>query len=77
VPPVDVALSFLAAASPDPFAVVRRRRSIVGSPGTVVPQIRAVARDYGVDEVMVVTITYDHAARRRSYELLAEAFDLG
>ena len=76
VPPVDVALSFLAAASPDPFAVVRRRRSIVGSPGTVVPQIRAVARDYGVDEVMVVTITYDHAARRRSYELLAEAFDL-
>jgi hypothetical protein len=26
--------------------------------------------------VIVVTITFDHAARRRSYELLAEAFDL-
>jgi hypothetical protein len=25
----------------------------------------------------VVTITFDHAARRRSYELIAEAFDLG
>jgi hypothetical protein len=24
----------------------------------------------------VVTITHDHAARRRSYELLAEAMDL-
>jgi hypothetical protein len=24
----------------------------------------------------VVTITHDHAARRRSYELLAQAFDL-
>jgi hypothetical protein len=24
----------------------------------------------------VVTITYDHAARRRSYELIAEAFAL-
>ena len=28
------------------------------------------------DEVIVVTITYDHAVRRRSYELLAEAMDL-
>jgi len=26
---------------------------------------------------MVVTITYDHAARRRSYELIAEAFGIG
>ena len=25
---------------------------------------------------MVVTITHDHAARRRSYELIAEAFGL-
>jgi hypothetical protein len=25
---------------------------------------------------MVVTITYDHEARRRSYELIAEAFEL-
>jgi hypothetical protein len=35
-----------------------------------------VAAEYGVDEVMVVTITYDHGARRRSYELLAGEFDL-
>jgi hypothetical protein len=35
-----------------------------------------VAREYGAEEVMVVTITYDHAARRRSYELIAEAFGL-
>ncbi len=27
----------------------------------------------GVDELMVVTSTYDGADRRRSYELLAEA----
>ena len=30
----------------------------------------------GLDEIMVVTIVHDHAARVRSYELLAEAFDL-
>jgi hypothetical protein len=26
--------------------------------------------------VMIVTITYDHDARRRSYELIADAFGL-
>jgi hypothetical protein len=30
----------------------------------------------GADEVMITTMIYDHAARRRSYELLAEAFGL-
>jgi hypothetical protein len=39
--------------------------------------IETIAQQYGADEVIVVTITFDHAARRRSYELLAEAFDLG
>ena len=38
--------------------------------------IETIAQQYGADEVIVVTITFDHAARRRSYELLAEAFDL-
>jgi hypothetical protein len=28
------------------------------------------------DEIMVTTMIYDHNARRRSYELLAEAFGL-
>jgi hypothetical protein len=35
-----------------------------------------VAAEYGADEVLVVTITHDHAARRRSYELIAGAFGL-
>jgi hypothetical protein len=36
--------------------------------------VEAAAREYGADEVMLVTITYEHAARRRSYELIARAF---
>jgi alkanesulfonate monooxygenase SsuD/methylene tetrahydromethanopterin reductase-like flavin-dependent oxidoreductase (luciferase family) len=48
----------------------------VGAPDTVRDGIEAVAREYDADEVMVVTITFDHEARRRSYELIAEAFDL-
>jgi hypothetical protein len=35
-----------------------------------------VAEDLGVDEVAIVTASHDAAARRRSYELLAEAFAL-
>src|SRR3954464_6525364 len=44
VPPIETALEFLARPLGDPFAVHRERRVIVGSPGTVAPQIRGVAR---------------------------------
>jgi len=60
--------------SPDPG---RDRRAVIGDPEKVREGIESVARDYGAEEVMVVTITHDHAARRRSYELIAEAFGLG
>jgi hypothetical protein len=32
--------------------------------------------DFQADELIVVTITHDFKARLRSYELLAEAFEL-
>jgi alkanesulfonate monooxygenase SsuD/methylene tetrahydromethanopterin reductase-like flavin-dependent oxidoreductase (luciferase family) len=48
----------------------------VGSPETVRAGLEEVAEEYGADEVLVVTMTYDHAARRRSYELIAEVFGL-
>jgi hypothetical protein len=38
--------------------------------------IEELAQSYGANEVIAVTITFDHAARRRSYELLAESFAL-
>ena len=73
VPPVDQGLAFLAEHPESVEALGRRRRWIVGSPETVRTGVRALAADYQADEVMIVTITYDHAARRRSYELIAEA----
>ena len=38
--------------------------------------IEKLAAAYGAEEVLIVNIMFDHAARRRSYELIAEAFDL-
>jgi alkanesulfonate monooxygenase SsuD/methylene tetrahydromethanopterin reductase-like flavin-dependent oxidoreductase (luciferase family) len=48
----------------------------VGTPDKVRDQITIMADELRVDEVMVVTIVHDHQARMRSYELLAEAFEL-
>ena len=53
-----------------------RRRRIVGTPARVRAGIEQAATEYGADEVMVVTITHDHQARCRSYELLAREFAL-
>ena len=74
VPPVDVALRFLAERPGALEAVSAHRRFIVGSPATVLRGIAAVQQEYAADEMMIVTIIHDHAARRRSYELIAEAY---
>ena len=54
--------------------VVASRNMIIGSPATIRPRIDALVEKYGADDIMVVTIAPDYAARRRSYELLAAAF---
>jgi luciferase family oxidoreductase group 1 len=73
VPPVEQALRFLAA---EGEAVGASRRITAGTPDQVRAGIETLAQQYGADEVIVVTITHDHAARRRSYELIADAFEL-
>ena len=75
VPSVEEATAFLATdgAIDDTRSV---RRVITGAPATVEAELEEVASEYGADEVIVVTITHDHAARRRSYELIAEAAQL-
>lgn len=52
------------------------QRAIVGTPDKVRERLLALGRSYGVDEFVVLTITYDFASRLRSYELLAETFGL-
>jgi luciferase family oxidoreductase group 1 len=79
VPPPEKALRFLESGGEGPSAPgggPRGRRAIVGTPDKVRERITGLARDYGAGEVIVVTIVHDHAARRRSYELIADAFGL-
>ena len=35
-----------------------------------------LANHLEIDELVIITWTHDHAVQRRSYELLAEAFNL-
>jgi luciferase family oxidoreductase group 1 len=53
-----------------------RARLVVGGVDTVMARLGALIEATRADELMITTMVYDHAARRRSYELLAEAFAL-
>ena len=47
--------------------------SVVGSPATVRQGIHAFATRTGADEIMVTAQIFDHAARLRSFEIVADA----
>jgi luciferase family oxidoreductase group 1 len=72
VPPPETALAYLERNGVDG----RGRRAVVGDPETVHAGLQKVAADYGAQEVIVVTITHDHEARRHSYELIAQAIGI-
>jgi luciferase family oxidoreductase group 1 len=76
VPPPEKAIDYLTKVGQAGPGWVPGRRGLIGNPEQVRAQLEEAAQQYGAEEVMVVTITYDHAARMRSYELIAEAFDL-
>jgi alkanesulfonate monooxygenase SsuD/methylene tetrahydromethanopterin reductase-like flavin-dependent oxidoreductase (luciferase family) len=53
-----------------------RSMQIVGDPRTVLVRLEELAKHTAADEVMVTTNVYDHGERLRSYELLAEVFEI-
>ncbi|MGI8526184.1 MAG: LLM class flavin-dependent oxidoreductase [Pseudolabrys sp.] len=53
-----------------------RAKLAVGCPLTVLAKLKLLIEATKADEMMITTMIFDHAARRRSYELLAEAFRL-
>ncbi|MEU9254954.1 LLM class flavin-dependent oxidoreductase [Streptomyces sp. NPDC048270] len=57
-------------------AKVHRTALVSGAPEQVHAALTALASAHGVDELIINTLTPDPADRQRSYELLAEAFDL-
>jgi luciferase family oxidoreductase group 1 len=53
-----------------------RRRAFVGTAARVAAALKEEARRLALDDLVIVTWTYDAAPRHRSYELLAREFGL-
>ena len=51
-------------------------RAFYGTAASVGVKLRALATEYGVEEIAILTTLHDPAARQRSYTLLAEEFTL-
>ena len=73
--PADVAAQGFQPADA-PMLQAMRERAFVGTAAQVGAKMRALAADYGLTELVVNTWAHDPAARRRSYELLAQEFAL-
>ncbi len=77
VPTVEKAQQFLAQEGLDTDIMPPGRRLITGTPQRVHEEVEHLSGEYGrADEILIVNIMYDHAARMRSYELIAEEFEL-
>ena len=74
VPTVEKAEAFLQSEGVPLSMLPAGRRIITGTPDRVRTAIENVAAEYGAQEVLLVNILHDHTARRRSYQLIAEAF---
>jgi alkanesulfonate monooxygenase SsuD/methylene tetrahydromethanopterin reductase-like flavin-dependent oxidoreductase (luciferase family) len=48
----------------------------VGTGDAVREGLGSIADEYGATEIMIVTITHSHEARKQSYKLIAESFGI-
>jgi len=56
------------------YVLSQRPRAVIGGVARAVKELKALVERYAADELMILTITADYESRRRSYELLIEAF---
>ena len=59
-----------------PTVEAMRRKAFVGSGAQVADQLRALAKELDLDEIVINTWAHDPSVRRRSYALLAREFGL-
>jgi alkanesulfonate monooxygenase SsuD/methylene tetrahydromethanopterin reductase-like flavin-dependent oxidoreductase (luciferase family) len=76
IPSPEEAMAFDYTPAERDYLEYAKGRSIYGSPERVADKLAQLGEAFGVDEFVVVTITYDFNARVRSYELLAKAFGI-
>ena len=75
-PPPDEALAYQLSDQEAQMMQGIRQRGITGAPEQVRGRLLQLGAEYGVDDFVILTITYDPKDRLRSYELLADAFGI-
>jgi luciferase family oxidoreductase group 1 len=76
LPPLDDLASFWMGAGERAAIEGQMTEAIVGGPETVRAKLSSLVERTGADEVIVASDAYDFGARVRSYEVLAEAWEL-
>ncbi|MCB1669774.1 MAG: LLM class flavin-dependent oxidoreductase [Gammaproteobacteria bacterium] len=76
VPTVQEAIDYPYADAELRAIEANRDKRAVGTPAQVKAKLLSLAEEFGADELMLLTITHDPAARARSYALLAAEFGL-
>lgn len=75
-PSIEEAAAYEFSAAEDARLESRRKHTIADTPDRVKTKLLDLAAAHQVDEMVVVTICYEFEDRVRSYQLLAEAFEL-
>src|SRR5437764_11929909 len=77
LPSIEEALAYPYSDAERASIARNRSRLFVGSPATVMAKLQPMMTASQPDELMIITAVYDHDARKKSYNLLADAFGLG
>lgn len=77
IPTPEEALAFPYTPQDRRVAEDYRKLVFVGSADSVRRQMEAVVEETGVDELMITSTVHSHQERMRSYELLANEFEIG
>jgi luciferase family oxidoreductase group 1 len=76
IPSVEEAMAHAWSERELAWLAYHRRRQFVGTPAQVKQGLIGLAAEYGVEELVILTICHEFAQRVRSYELLAAEFGL-
>ena len=73
---METALAFEYSPAEREYVEFSRARAAIADPEQVRAKLTALAAEFGADELVLLTITYDFEHRVRSYRLIADAFAL-
>ncbi|WP_163970479.1 LLM class flavin-dependent oxidoreductase [Oceanobacillus halotolerans] len=76
IPSIEEAKSYAYTEEEVEDAEKQKEKMIIGNPKEVKEQLINLQKVYNTEELMIVTITHSYKARKKSYQLIADEFNL-